>query len=603
MLTICYWSISLIIGLIILNWFRCRSKKLHYYSIARQCAEKKRIARDKHREELLKLLRTKYSTYLPDRSIVEKISQSTATELLYGLRKKIFTYTQVTLVLSLRTIKIGQELYCTTEEFFDQAIEYAQKLDENNSNYQEEFLLQGIPISLKDIIDQQGADSSMGISMKNFQPALKDSLIVQLLKEQGAFPGFVRTATLQGMMLPDTVSETYGTALNPFDLTRTPGGSSGGEGALIAARGSPLGIGTDIGGSIRIPAHFCGVFGFKPTPGRITGVGVAIPSVRNETGESNIRPTVGPLARCTDDLVLVMRSFLQENMWYNDPEVARQPWRNERFIDKKRLTIGFYTNDNWFPPAPACIRAVNEAAEVLRKLGHRVIPYTPIDIPEAVRIFVGIIGADGNRHFLESFENEQINPLYKLVLQAVKLPNFLRPLVAHLIRMFGDRRNAHIIQSVGSKTAYEYFDLVIDMKKYIKKWLDDLRKNHIDLLLTPVNGLPAYRHGQSSYLFHSCTYTFLFNLLSLPAGVVPVTLVRDDEQYYEDIGHLNNDMTVSAAKDACRQSAGLPIGVQLVGWPNDDERVLGVMKELESAIGQNQLPIPNFANDIDIYTD
>ncbi|CAF2406092.1 unnamed protein product [Rotaria sp. Silwood2] len=602
MLTMYYWPISLIIGLITLNWFRCRYKNLRYHSIARQCAQKKRLIRDKRREELLNLLRTKYSKYLPDRSTAERIFQSTAVELLHGLRKKDFTYTQVTLVLSLRAIKIGQKLNCTTEEFFDQAIEHAQKLDEND-NDQDELLLKGIPISLKDIIDQQGADSSMGIAMRNFRPALKDSLIVQLLKEQGAFPGFVRTATIQGMMLPDTESETYGVAHNPFNLACTPGGSTGGEAALIASRGSPLGIGTDIGGSIRIPAHFCGVFGFKPTPGRITSAGVAAPSLKNELGERNIRATAGPLARCTDDLVLVMRSLLQENMWYNNPEIARQPWRDERFMDKKRLTIGFYTNDNWFPPAPACIRAVNEAAEALRKLGHRVIPYTPIDIPEAVRIYVGIIGADGSRHLLESFENEAINSLYKPLLQAARFPNFLRPLVGRLMRLFGERRNAYILQSVGSKSAYEYYDLIIDMKKYVNKWLDDLRKNNIDLLLTPVNGLPAYRHGQCSHLFHSCTYTFLFNVLHLPAGVVPITLVRDDEQYYEDIGHLNNDRVVSMAKDACRQSAGLPIGVQLAGWPNDDERVLGVMKELENAIGQSQSPMPNFANDIDIYTD
>ena len=200
-------------------------------------------------------------------------------------------------------------------------------------------------------------------------------------------------------------------------------------------------------------------------------------------GESNIRPTAGPLARCTDDLVLVMRAFLQETMWYEDPALPRQPWRDERFKDKKRLTIGYYTNDNWFPPAPACIRAVNEAADALRKLGHTVIPYTPIDVPEAVRLFVGIIGADGSRHFLESLENEALNPLYIPLVRAAKLPNFLRPLLARVMRLFGERRSALIIQSVGSKSAYEYFNLVIDMKKYIQKWLDDLRKNHIDLLL------------------------------------------------------------------------------------------------------------------------
>lgn len=91
--------------------------------------------------------------------------------------------------------------------------------------------------------------------------------------------------------------------------------------------------------------------------------------------------------------------------------------------------------------------------------------------------------------------------------------------------------------------------------------------------------------------------------MQFPAGVVPVTLVRDDEQYYEEVGNVYNDMTTSKAKDVCRESAGLPIGVQLVGWPNDDERVLGIMKELETALGNSRSLISDFAKSIDIFTD
>lgn len=91
--------------------------------------------------------------------------------------------------------------------------------------------------------------------------------------------------------------------------------------------------------------------------------------------------------------------------------------------------------------------------------------------------------------------------------------------------------------------------------------------------------------------------------MHFPAGIVPITVVREDEQYYEDVNHLYNDRATSLAKDVCRQSAGLPIGVQLCGWPNDDERVLNIMKELENAIGKDQLPIPSFAKNLDIYSD
>ena len=208
-----------------------------------------------------------------------------------------------------------------------------------------------------------------------------------------------------------------------------------------------------------------------------------MPTLRNAGGETNIRATAGPMARCTADLVLVMRSLLQEPMWINDPALARQPWREERYEDKKRLTIGYYTDDTWFSPAPACVRAVNEAAEALRRLGHTVVPYKPIAVSEAVRLFVGILQADGMRHFLDSLENEAINPLYSSLLQAAALPRFIRPLAARLLRLLGERRNALVLASGGAKTVDEYFELIIDLKEYIQRWFDDMRTHRLDLLL------------------------------------------------------------------------------------------------------------------------
>ena len=225
MLTIWSSAISFIAGFAILHWFLNRYQKACLNTAAHKLAQDKRTARDKRRNELNTLLRTKYARHLPDRDIAQRIAQSTAVQLLDGLQQKDFTYAQMTLVLSLRALKIGKILNCTTEEFFDQAMEDAERLDEDSGS--NEVLLKGIPVSIKDHIDQKGADSSMGISMRNFRPAVEDSLIVQLLKDQGALAGFVRTATIQAMMLPETRSDTYGIAKNPFNFDRTTGGSSG----------------------------------------------------------------------------------------------------------------------------------------------------------------------------------------------------------------------------------------------------------------------------------------------------------------------------------------------------------------------------------------
>ena len=215
-----------VFGFYIFRRFSQQNLQMGGKSRARERAQQKRRARDERREELLKLLRVKANEHLTDRTLADRIAQSTVTELLNGLQTKQFTYTQVVLVFSLRSLKIGRAINATTEEFFDQSLKQAEQFDAQDSAEQQ-GLLRGIPVSIKDQINQQGADSSMGLAMRNFRPSTKDSLIVQLLKAQGALAGFVRSATLQGMMLPASESETYGVAANPFDTTRTTGGSSG----------------------------------------------------------------------------------------------------------------------------------------------------------------------------------------------------------------------------------------------------------------------------------------------------------------------------------------------------------------------------------------
>lgn len=135
-------------------------------------------------------------------------------------------------------------------------------------------------------------------------------------------------------MLPESANRIWGAARNPWDASRTPGGSSGGEAALVAARASPLGIGTDIGGSIRIPAHFCGVFGFKPTPDRISNRGVAVPRPGNRpSGQIAVKSTAGPFGRSVADLRLVMRAWLAGGgMSDSDVTIPRAGWADLGYV-------------------------------------------------------------------------------------------------------------------------------------------------------------------------------------------------------------------------------------------------------------------------------
>jgi Asp-tRNA(Asn)/Glu-tRNA(Gln) amidotransferase A subunit family amidase len=256
---------------------------------------------------------------------------------------------------------IGQLTHATTDELFEEALEMAKRVDERIAARAEATdkstpgVLEGNPISVKDCFDQRGVDNTCGLAARCFRPKEADGLIISLLREAGAIP-FVRTNVPQALMLPESMNVIYGTTANPWNMERTPGGSSGGEAALLAARGSVLGVGSDIGGSLRIPAHYCGVYSFKPTPARLTLHGLANPASDQSYGQDLIRPVAGPLAHSVDDLLLMLRAWMVDRMWEEDVHLPRVEW-NEALITgpspKSKLKIGYFESDGWFDPAPS----------------------------------------------------------------------------------------------------------------------------------------------------------------------------------------------------------------------------------------------------------
>jgi fatty acid amide hydrolase len=233
-----------------------------------------------------------------------RILDATVTQLLAMLESRVVTSVQLVSVFAARSYSIGFSLRAVTEECYDQAFAAAAESDARRSRGEPARLLEGIPVSIKEHIAMAGYYATCGMAAFCARPASQDALVVTLLKDAGAIP-LVRSNVPQLLMLPESDNAVWGNAVNPFHAGRTPGGSSGGEGALIAARCTPLGVGTDIGGSIRIPAHFCGVYGFKPTAGRLSNRGVAEPKENGVDGQNTVPCTAGPMGRCTDDLVLV----------------------------------------------------------------------------------------------------------------------------------------------------------------------------------------------------------------------------------------------------------------------------------------------------------
>ena len=520
-----------------------------------------------------------------------------ATELLKEMSSGTLSAEYVMRCFIARAIEAGEALQCNAEERFEEALAEAIACDAERSRGMLRGPLHGLPISIKDQIDMQGFDSTCGLSARVGKPREADAVVVSVARAAGAIP-FVRTNIPQLMMLPESFNAIWGTTANPYDAGRTSGGSSGGESALVAAGGSPLGFGTDVGGSVRIPAAFTGICAFKPTLDRVSYKGVSVPRVGNVNGQKEVRSTVGPMARSVSDLELMMGVWASPAQYASDRLIPPVPWDHEAYLAAskpaqgrggRRLKFGYFESDGWFDPSPANARAVQEAAAALRAAGHEVVPFSADEMVESALLFVGLLAADGKfRQYITALEGEALHPNYAFLAKVASLPNWARPLLA---RVLGGRKAA-LVRAGCEKSAREFWAATAQRDIIRKRFAARFDEAGLDALLCPSLGLPALPHGASHMLNQCCSYTYVWNNFDMPAGVVPVTVVRDDEQAYPSTAHAD-DISRRAA-EAMRGTAGLPVGVQVVSMSWQDERCLAAMRALERALEQagHETPSP-----------
>src|ERR1700688_3128073 len=236
--------------------------------------------------------------------------------------------------------------------------------------------LHGIPISVKSSLDVAGLRCQSGTRLRAGFIATHDAPLVARLKNAGAIVLGV-TNTPELLMAWETDNLLYGRTSNPWDLARTPGGSSGGEAAAIAAGMSAGGVGSDGGGSIRVPAHFSGICGLKPTPGRIPATGHFPVSA----GPFALLGVVGPMARTVADLKVLFE--VMQGPDDGDPSAAPVPVRWIDHDDLKKLRIGYFEDDGRTPVTPETRATVRAAAEAFRSTGFEVESFRPEGLEEA----------------------------------------------------------------------------------------------------------------------------------------------------------------------------------------------------------------------------
>jgi Asp-tRNA(Asn)/Glu-tRNA(Gln) amidotransferase A subunit family amidase len=394
----------------------------------------------------------------------------------------------------------------------------------------------GLPMTIKASIATAGHRCEIGSLLNHGHSPHENATVVERLKQAGALI-LGTTNCPEFLMAYETDNRLYGRTANPWDLERTAGGSSGGESAAIAAGLSAGGLGSDSGGSVRVPAHFTGICSLKPTPGRIPGRG-HLPAC---DGPFAFLGAIGPMARTVRDLTLLFITLSGHDAL--DPVSPPVGLRNESMEDLKRIPIAFFEDDG--PVTPQTREAVHDAARALEHRGFRVHPFRPQGLEEARQLWWKFF-VRGGAMLLDPLVRERQSELSPTFLDFLSIAHREPPL-----------------------SVEELLSAWMDCDRVRRKLLAEMEK--FPILLCPVCAIPAFRHGERSWdvdgqrvdYLDAMRYTQWFNLLGAPAAVVPVGSSPE----------------------------GLPIGVQIAGRPFEDERVLGIAAAVEASFGYQPPPM------------
>ncbi len=390
----------------------------------------------------------------------------------------------------------------------------------------------GLPITVKASISVAGHRCELGSLINRGNVPAEDAVVVARARQAGAIVLGI-TNTPEFLMAYESDNRLYGRVNNPWNLEYTPGGSSGGESAAIAAGLSAAGFGSDSGGSVRVPAHFTGICSLKPTPGRFPSRG-HLPGC---VGPFSILGAIGPMARTIDDILLLFNVLGGQDPV--DPVSPPIPHRKISLADARRLRIGYFEDDGLVPVTPETRQAVQDAVRVLQKQGFDVRPFRPKGLEQARKLWWTFFVRCGAMFFAPTIRGheEQLSPIFQEFLQ--------------------------IARAEPPLTADELLNAWAECDVIRGKLLEQMEDYPV--LLCPVCSIPAFRHGERKWKVDGqevgyldvMRYTQWFNVLAAPAAVAPVG----------------------------RSPEGLPIGVQIVARPFEDETALAVAAVIDREFG------------------
>jgi amidase len=423
---------------------------------------------------------------------------------------------------------VDDKLNAVVAENTEQTLAQAKQADEKRARG-ESLPLLGLPITVKDSIDVEGFICTGGsFARENYKP--KDSTVAARLRAAGAIL-IAKTNCPEYSSSYETENAIFGRTNHPANLEHTPGGSTGGEGALLGADATLVGIGLDGGGSIRVPSHYCGIVGIRPTVGRVPDTG-SWPETR-DTGYRDLM-CIGPMARYVEDLSLIL-PIISGPDW-KDAYAVPAPLGNPNDIDLGSLNVAYYDYDGTIEVSDETKLAVETAVKALEKGGASITKVTPPDVSDATMVFFSMAGADGGTRTRRDLEG--CNGRHHEQFQA-------------LLNGFGDPFSLE-----------DFFDMqgrFLEFRAMMRQFISEY-----DVIICPVTTGPAPKHmtppvgvAQEEYLQYAAfNYVHAYAVAGVPVAVVP-----------------------------CGEQSGLPLGVQIVSQAFQEHVALSAAAHIEATVG------------------
>src|SRR2546428_93045 len=459
---------------------------------------------------------------------MDELLYASATTIAQAIREKRVSATEMVEAHLQRIATVNPTLNAVVQVVGPRARMEAMAADQGLARGELRGPLHGVPMTIKDSLDTAGVISSGGTKGRATLVPGQDAKVVARLRAAGRIL-LGKTNTPELTLSGETDNLVYGRTNNPYDLARTPGGSSGGAGAIIATGGSPLDIGSDTGGSIRLPAHFCGIAGIKPTSGRVPRTGHIVPF---GMGAVDALTQLGPLARYVADLSLILPIIA--GIDWRDPAIVPMPLGDPKAISIQGLRVAMHTDNGIMAPTPETAAAVRAAAAALAEAGARVEEDRPALLERTAELANNLSGGDGRawvRRLLQHAGTVEMHPLLR--------------------QRFDEAKAVEVAEFTAMLEEVDRFrsGMLTFMEQY-------------DVILCPTCAYPAPPHGllMTDAMRKGTSYTGTYNLTGWPGAVVR--------------GGTSPE--------------GLPLGVQVVARPWREDVALAVAQHLETELGRLQ---------------